>query len=82
MLSVKNEDSPQNHPPAGKLWLNLDVPKKKKLKRFTATTAVKSMARTALGSPPPVQKEESRKRVKKEKHKPTMGKLLADPDRS
>jgi hypothetical protein len=60
----------------------LDVPKKKKLKKFTATTAVKSMARTALGAPPPVQREDSRKRLKKDKHKPTLGKMLADTDRS
>jgi hypothetical protein len=57
------------------------VPKKKKLKRFTATKAVKSMSRTALGAPPPVQRKESKKRLQKEKHKPTLGKLLADSDR-
>jgi hypothetical protein len=57
------------------------VPKRKKKRRkFTATAAVKSMARTALGSPPPVQREESRKRVKKEKHKPTLGNLLSDSE--
>ena len=38
------------------------------------------MARTAIGTPPPVQREESRKRVKKQKHKPTLGKLLAESD--
>jgi len=38
------------------------VPKKRRKKKFTATKAVKSMARTAIGSPPPVQREESRKR--------------------
>lgn len=63
------------------LWLNLFVPKKKKkLRKFTATIAVKSMARTVLGSPPPVQREESRKRVKKEKHKPTLGQMLSNSD--
>jgi len=63
------------------LWLNLFVAKAKKKKRkFTATAAVKSMARTALGSPPPVQREESGKRVKKDKHKPTLGKLLSDSE--
>jgi hypothetical protein len=54
---------------------------KKKLKRFTAAKAVKSMARTALGSPPPVRRKESAKRRKKEKHKATLGKLLANSDR-
>jgi hypothetical protein len=68
--------------PLGPLWLNLGVPKKKKKKRFTATKAVKSMARAAIGTPPPVQREESAKRVKREKHKATMGKLLAEADRS
>ena len=58
------------------------MPKKRRKKRFTATKAVKSMARTAIGTPPPVQREESRKRVKKQKHKLTLGKLLADSDSS
>jgi hypothetical protein len=64
-------------------WLNLlSVPKKRRKKRFTATKAVKSMARTAIGTPRPVQREESRKRVKNQKHKPTLGKLLAETDAS
>ena len=58
------------------------MPKKRRKKKFTATKAVKSMARTAIGTPPPVQREESRKRVKKQKHKLTLGKLLADSDSS
>jgi hypothetical protein len=62
-------------------WLNLSVPGKKK-KRFTATKAVKSMARAAIGAPPPVQREESAKRVKKPKHKATLATLLAETDRS
>jgi hypothetical protein len=52
--------------------------KRRKKKTFTAVKAVKSMARTAVGTPPPVQREESRKRVKKEKYKTTLGKLLAE----
>lgn len=61
--------------------LDLGVPKKKKKRnKFTATTAVKSMARTALGAPPPVQREESQKRAKREKHKPTLGQLLSNSD--
>jgi hypothetical protein len=52
------------------------VPKKKKKKRFTAAKAVKSMARSAIGTPPPVQRKESRKRDPQVKHKPTLGKLL------
>ena len=62
--------------------VNLGVPKtrskKRKKKRFTAAKAVKSMARAAVGTPPPVQREESRKRVRKDKYKVTLGKLLTE----
>jgi hypothetical protein len=54
------------------------LPKKKKIRKFRATTAVKSLAREALGTPPPVRREESGKRNKKPRHKPTLGKLLSD----
>ena len=60
--------------------LILFVLRKRKKKKFTAAKAVKAMARTAIGAPPPVQREESRKRVVKQKHKPTLGKLLSDQD--
>ena len=53
---------------------------KKKLTKFRATTAVKSMARAAIGAPPPVKRVESKKRGAKPKHKPTIGKLLAESD--
>ena len=56
------------------------MPRKKKLKKFTATKAVKSMARAALGTPPPVQREEGIKRRKQPKHKPTLGKLLNEAE--
>lgn len=63
------------------LCLNRPVPRKrKKLKKFTATKAVKSMARTALGSPPPVQREESKKRPGKQKHRTTLARLLSESD--
>jgi hypothetical protein len=52
------------------------VPKKKKLKKFRATAAVKSIARAVLGTPPPVKRRENKKLTKKEKHKATLGKLL------
>jgi hypothetical protein len=52
--------------------------KKKKIRRFRATTAVKSMARDVLGTPPPVHREESKKRDKKPKHKLPLSKLLSD----
>ena len=54
--------------------------KKKKLGRFSATTAVKSLSRDVLGAPPPVRKKESAKRAKKTKHKPTLEKMLSDPE--
>jgi hypothetical protein len=57
------------------------VPKKKKIKKFRATTAVKAASRAVLGTPPPVKRAENKKHAKKEKHKSTLGNLLADPDR-
>jgi hypothetical protein len=56
------------------------VPKKKKPKPFRATSAVKAMSRAALGTPPPVKRKESKKRVEAEKHRPTMGRLLSDSE--
>jgi hypothetical protein len=57
------------------------VPKKKKLKKFSATSAVKAASRAVLGAPPPVKRLENKKQEKKAKHKPSLGKLLADADR-
>ncbi|MGZ4872201.1 MAG: hypothetical protein ACXVK3_09950 [Candidatus Angelobacter sp.] len=57
------------------------VPKKKKLKKFSATSAVKAASRAVLGAPPPVKRAENKKHAKKEKHKPSLGKLLSDADR-
>ena len=56
----------------------LSLPKKKKIRKFRATTAVKSIARDVLGSPPPVRRQENKKRADKPKHKPTLSKLLSD----
>jgi hypothetical protein len=52
------------------------MPRKKKIKRFQAVTAVKEMARERIGTPPPTQVVPDRKKRKSEKHKPTLGKLL------
>ena len=57
------------------------VPKKKKLKKFTATSAVKAASRAVLGTPPPVKRVENKKHTRKDKYKPSLGKLLADADR-
>jgi hypothetical protein len=53
--------------------------KKKKLKRFTAVEAVKTMAREQIGAPPPSRVVPNRKK-KTEKHKPTLEKMLSDPE--
>jgi hypothetical protein len=49
--------------------------KKKKLKRFTAVEAVKTMAREQIGAPPASRVVPNRKK-KTERHKPTLGRLL------
>jgi hypothetical protein len=57
-----------------------NVPRKKKRKTFSATAAVKAASRAVLGTPPPVQRQTNKKRTKREKHKPTLGRLLSSPD--
>jgi len=51
------------------------MPRKKKPKRFRAVEAVKSLARERIGTPKASQVVIDRTK-KKEKHKPTLGKLL------
>jgi hypothetical protein len=51
---------------------------KKKSKRFRAVTAVKEMARERIGTPRPTRVVPDRKKSKREKHKPTLGRLLGD----
>ena len=53
--------------------------RKKKRKPFRAVTAVKELARERVGSPPAERIVVERKK-KPEKHKPTLGKLLIDPE--
>jgi hypothetical protein len=51
--------------------------KKKKLKRFSVVQAVKEMARDRIGAPPVSRVVPDRKKKKKrEKYKPTLGKML------
>jgi hypothetical protein len=52
---------------------------KKKVKRFRAVQAVKELARERLGTPP-AEKVVPHKNKKAEKHKPTLGKLLEEPE--
>ena len=54
--------------------------KKKKLKKFSATSVVKAASRAVLGTPKPVRRVESKKQAKKDKHKPSLSKLLGDAD--
>jgi len=51
--------------------------KKKKAKRFGAVQAVKELARERMGAPP-AGKMVPHKNKKRDKHKPTLGKLLGD----
>ena len=53
--------------------------RKKKAKPFRAVKAVKSAARDVIGTPPATRREES-SRPKREKHKPTSGKLLRNDE--
>jgi hypothetical protein len=50
--------------------------KRKRPKPFRAVTAVKSAAREAIGAPPPTRRVPGKKKSTREKHKPTLGKLL------
>jgi hypothetical protein len=54
--------------------------KPRKPKPFRAASAVKAAAREKIGTPPPTHAEPSTKKrkLKSPKHKPTLGKLLAD----
>jgi hypothetical protein len=53
------------------------MPKKRKKKTFSASKVVREMARERVGSPKPSRFVPAKK-TKAEKHKPTLGKLLAD----
>jgi hypothetical protein len=50
----------------------------KKKKRFSATKAVKALARERVGAPPVTRSVPHVKKSKAPKHKPTLGRLLAD----
>jgi hypothetical protein len=57
--------------------------KKKKAKRFRAVTAVKAMARAAVGQPPATRRDPDDKkkaRSKAVKHKPTLSRMLAEEE--
>ena len=52
--------------------------KKKKSKPFRAVKAVKAAAREKLGAPPATRRVPDRKKQRREKHKPTLGRLLSE----
>jgi hypothetical protein len=53
--------------------------KPRKPKPFRAASAVKAAARHAIGTPPPTRAEpaDKKRKTKREKHKPTLSKLLS-----
>jgi hypothetical protein len=52
--------------------------KKRRLKRFTAVEAVKTMAREQIGAPPASRVVPNRKKKKTEKHKLTLAEVLRE----
>jgi len=52
------------------------MPKKKKPKPFRALEAVKALARERIGTPPASRVVPDRRNRKKEKYRPTLGKML------
>ena len=52
--------------------------RRKKPKPFRAVDAVKAAAREKIGSPPPTRREPDLKKEGRQKHKPTLSKLLGD----
>jgi hypothetical protein len=53
--------------------------RKKKVKQFRAVQAVKELARERMGAPP-AEKVVPHKNRKSAKHRPTLGKLLAEEE--
>ena len=50
--------------------------KRRKPKAFRAVKAVKELAREKLGAPPVTHRVPDKKKREREKHKPTLGRLL------
>ncbi|HET7747819.1 MAG TPA: hypothetical protein VFK81_00445 [Terriglobales bacterium] len=51
---------------------------KKKPRKFRAVQAVKAAAREQIGSPPPTRRQPQRKKAEEQKHRPTLGDMLAE----
>jgi hypothetical protein len=56
--------------------------KPRKPKPFRAASAVKAASREAIGTPPPTRAvpADKKRKGKSEKHKPTLSKLLTEPE--
>ncbi len=52
--------------------------RKKKPKPFRAAKAVKSIARERIGTPPPTRRDPDVTKESRDKHKPTLSKLLSE----
>ena len=52
--------------------------KKRKQRKLSATTLVKSAAREQLGMPPPTRRAPDPTKSDRQKHRPTLGKLLSE----
>lgn len=52
--------------------------KKRKQKKLSAAKLVKSAAREQIGMPPPTRRAPDPTKTSKEKHKPTLSKLLTE----
>ena len=57
--------------------MGLMAKKKRKPKKFSAVDQVKAMARAQIGAPPAGRVVPDRREKKADKHKPTLGELLA-----
>jgi hypothetical protein len=53
-----------------------ELAKRRKPRPFRAVDAVKAAAREKIGSPPPTRRVPDAKKQRREKHKPTLNKLL------
>jgi len=51
---------------------------RKKPRKFRAVQAVKAAAREQVGAPPPTRRHPDRKKPAQQKHKPTLGDMLAE----
>jgi len=50
----------------------------KKKKKQLAVKIIKGIARERVGAPPPTRREPDVKKKRKQKHKPTLGRLLSE----